>query len=293
MPDDVDNYRSSVSYILGIAFLLPFCMRIKDIVQEKESGMSELQRIMGLSNVVHTLGHIITGVVLTLVATPIPVACMTLLPGGGEAAGHAYLQGASITLLLFVFFMFSWMLSLHALLVATIFSNTSMAVMFGVFYWLILTLAVPLMAIDGIQPSLARYVFTSESSKYFASYTPCLGTYWILKMMGIGVDFDGAANWDLCGTKAFGLDSVTIGYIVTTMLESGVLMVFLIWYLSVVLPWNSKTPLPFYFLLQEFDKIKALDSVDLKIIDKQITVILGHNAAGKTTIIKTIAGLFS
>lgn len=31
--------------------------------------------------------------------------------------------------------------------------------------------------------------------------------------------------------------------------------------------------------------------MDLKILDKQITVILGHNAAGKTTILKTLAGI--
>lgn len=66
-----------------------------------------------------------------------------------------------------------------------------MAVTFGVFYWLILTLAVPLAVIDGIEPSLAHYLFTPKFRKYFSSYTPCLGTYWILKMIGIAVDFDG------------------------------------------------------------------------------------------------------
>ncbi|XP_065300099.1 phospholipid-transporting ATPase ABCA3-like isoform X2 [Dermacentor albipictus] len=291
MPDDSDNYRARVSYILGIAYLLPFCMRLKEIVQDKETGINELQMIMGLSSLVHTLGHLITGVALTMLYSVVPIFCMTVLPSGGPAANHAYLQGASVTLLLFVFFMFSVMLSFHALLVATIFINTSMAVMFGVFYWVVLTLAVPLMIIDGITPSLAHYVFTSESRKYYSSYTPCLGTYWILKMIGIAVDFDGAAGWDLFWTFAFGLDSITIGYVVTTMAESFVLMLFLIWYLSLVLPWNSKTPRPFYFLLQKFGNLTALDSVDLKILDKQITVILGHNAAGKTTILKTLAGI--
>ncbi|KAH6932399.1 hypothetical protein HPB50_005311 [Hyalomma asiaticum] len=334
MPDDVDNYRESVSYILGIAFLLPFCLRLKGIVQDKETGINELQMIMGLSSLVHTLGHLITGVVLTLLHSLVPVFCMTLLPSGGPVSDQAYLQGVSVTLLLFVFFMFSLMLSFHALLVATIFINTSMAIMFGVFYWLILTLAVPLIIIDGTSPSLAHYVFTSKSRKYFSSYTPCLGTYWILKMIGIAVDFDGTAGWDLFSTVAFGMDNITIGYVVTTMAESFVLMLFLIWYLSMVLPWNSKTPRPFYFLLQvsywipteqkvsstrskykrmhshheetpdtalvvasvravtmDFGKVTALDSVDFKVLDKQITVILGHNAAGKTTVLKALAGI--
>ncbi|KAH8038256.1 hypothetical protein HPB51_000229 [Rhipicephalus microplus] len=192
------------------------------------------------------------------------------------------------------------------------------------------------MIIDGPTPSLARYIFTSESKKYYSSYTPCLGTYWMLKMMGIAVDFDGTAGWDIFWTFAFGMDSITIGYVATTMAESFVLMLFLIWYLSVVLPWNSKTPRPFYFLLKisywipteynassarskykrlhthheeppeaavvvasgravtmSFGKSTALDSADFKILDKQITVFLGHNAAGKTTILKTLAGIVS
>ncbi|KAH7957174.1 hypothetical protein HPB52_015785 [Rhipicephalus sanguineus] len=296
----------------------------------------DLQMIMGLSSLQSTLGHVITGVVLTLLQSLVPVFCMTVLPSRGPATDHAYLQGANVTLLLFVFLMFSVMLSFQALLVATIFINTSMAIMFGVFYWVILTLAGPLMIIDGPAPSLARYVFTSELTKYYSSYTPCLGTYWMLKMIGIAVDFDGTADWDIFWTFAFGLDSITIGYVVTTMAESFVLMLFLIWYLSVVLPWNSKTPRPFYFLFQisywipteqnvssvrskykrprthheeppdtalvvasvravtmNFGNLIALDSVDFKILDKQITVILGHNAAGKTTILKTLAGIVS
>ncbi|KAL1485625.1 hypothetical protein MTO96_010036 [Rhipicephalus appendiculatus] len=331
MPDDADNYRASVSYILGIAFLLPFCMRLKEIVQDKETGMNELQMIMGLSSLESTLGHIITGVVLTFLQSLVPVFCMTVLSSGGPVTDQAYLQGANVTLLLFVFFMFSVMLSFHALLIAALFLNTSMAIMFGVFYWVILTLAVPLMIIDGPAPSLAHYIFTSESRKYYSSYTPCLGTYWMLKMIGIAVDFDGTAGWDIFSTFAFGMDSITIGYVVGTMAESFVLMLFLIWYLSVVLPWNSKKPRPFYFLLKisywiptehnvnsaksKYKRMHthheepppaaivvasgravtmshgALDSADFRILDKHITAILGHNAAGKTTILKTLAGL--
>ncbi|KAL3203182.1 hypothetical protein MRX96_042076 [Rhipicephalus microplus] len=300
--------RASVPYILGIAFLLPFCMRLKEIVQDKETGINELQMIMGLSSLESTLGHVITGVVLTLLQSLVPVFCMTVLPSGGPVTDQPYLQGANVTLLLFVFFMFSVMLSFHALLVAAIFINTSMAIMFGVFYWVILTLVVPLMII--------RWPHTL--------------------MMGIAVDFDGTAGWDIFWTFAFGMDSITIGYVATTMAESFVLMLFLIWYLSVVLPWNSKTPRPFYFLLKisywipteynassarskykrlhthheeppeaavvvasgravtmSFGKSTALDSADFKILDKQITVFLGHNAAGKTTILKTLAGIVS
>lgn len=334
LPDDAANYRASVAYILGIGFLLPFCMRLWNIVHEKETGTSELQKIMGLSTAQYVLGHLLTATALTFLQCTIPLACMLLLRSGGGTTTNAYLQGASVTLLLFVFLMFSLMLSIHALFVSCVFWNPSMAVAFGVFYWLILMLAVPLAIIDGIEPSLAHYIFTSKSSKYFSSYTPCLGTYWILKMIGIAVDFDGVANWDLFSVQALHLDTITIAFVVTTMAEGFLYNVFLVWYLYLVLPWNSRAPLPFYFILQvsywcafardekrpkskykrlishheemprdatviarahavtkKFGDVTALDSVDLFIYNKQVTVVLGHNASGKTTLLNAFAGV--
>ncbi|KAH8038255.1 hypothetical protein HPB51_000228 [Rhipicephalus microplus] len=54
----------------------------------------ELQMIMGLSSLESTLGHVITGVVLTLLQSLVPVFCMTVLPSRGPVTDQPYLQGA-------------------------------------------------------------------------------------------------------------------------------------------------------------------------------------------------------
>ncbi|KAK8757582.1 hypothetical protein V5799_004787 [Amblyomma americanum] len=158
-------------------------------------------------------------------------------------------------------------------------------------YWVILTYVVPTALIEKYVPSLAGYLLASRESKLISSVTPTLGTYWVLKILTISEDLDGSAEWDLVGRRVLNLDNVTILEIWLTMVATCCIVALLVAYLSQVLPWVTGIPRPLCFPLMEYDGVIAIQNVDLEVYEGLITVILGHNGAGKTTVLNTLTGM--
>ncbi|KAK8757581.1 hypothetical protein V5799_004786 [Amblyomma americanum] len=135
LPKDIPNYGGVVGLILMLAFLVPFCLRVHAMVLENANGLKvpkrefslslfpqELQRLMGLSDAAYWSGHFCSHLFFALLHSAAAVLCMLLLPGPGSG-DPAFLARSNPWLLVATFFLFSVLFSLHAILVASFFTN--------------------------------------------------------------------------------------------------------------------------------------------------------------------------
>ncbi|XP_040069715.3 ATP-binding cassette sub-family A member 2-like [Ixodes scapularis] len=265
--------------------------------------IQEVLRLMGLLESAYWLGHYLTGVIAGTLSSGLVIACMVLVK---KEVSYFPLERTSVSLLAVTFFFFCCLYTMHAMLVASFFRHASIAVTFGVIYWFPLTLFLPWQMVEGFESPLGAYIYADRHFKLLSSATPCLGTYWVLKIIGLSVDYTGggSANWELITKNVLEMDNVSILEIWSVMAATCVTIALFLWYFTKIFPWTAGIPQPFYFpvtlkrsfllyILQEFGELKALDGVDLKAYPRQITVLLGHNGAGKTTLMNIVTGMFS
>ncbi|CAN7937179.1 unnamed protein product, partial [Ixodes hexagonus] len=203
---------------------------------------------MGLSDLAYWVGLFCTSMVLLSVDSIIAIACLTLWKDYYTGT-RPYFENVNLPLLATVFLMLCCMQTLHAMLISVLFRDGAIAAMFGLVYWLVLMFIGPVLFIEGFTGGLANYVMARPWQKYVSSVTPCVGTYWMLKMLSLFQDYDGYAGWIKLNAYALDLDNVTMLQIMGVMAATFVALSCLIWYLSRVLPWAASAARPFYFPL--------------------------------------------
>ncbi|EEC08745.1 ABCA5 transporter, putative [Ixodes scapularis] len=203
---------------------------------------------MGLSDLAYWMGLFSASMLFLIVDSIIAIGCLTILKDT-QTGTHSYFENVNLLLLAVVFLVFCCMQTLHAMLISVLFKSGAMTALFGLIYWLVLTFVGPVFYIEGFTGGLASYILARPWKKLATSMTPCIGTYWMLKILSLFQDYDGYAGWGMVNEYALDLDNVTIMQIVCVMGATFLALVCLIWYLSRVLPWVASAPRPFYFPL--------------------------------------------
>ncbi|XP_064461064.1 phospholipid-transporting ATPase ABCA3-like [Ornithodoros turicata] len=340
LPKNVDPYRPDFGLLLAAAFLLPFCLRISTVVAENSSGTKARLEGMGVS--VFWLSH---GVSCFLVLFASGVMASILLrswphrvhreqaynlSGTLQSPGYYYvLPHVSWSVLLATFFMFSCVVTVHALAVASCTKWPSVAAAVGAAYWVFVANAIPYHFYRPRTASLHGYLFTSRPLKLAFCVFPCLATEMVLRIAAMEQDFNGSADWSIVNRPVLQLDNVTILQIWAVMTETFVFLSLWVWYFSKVLYWVTDVPFPFLFpfmveywfpkckpspqlsgdggpgrsngdtptiieireLSKNFGTFPVLEDINLNVFNKKITVFLGHNGAGKTTLVNILAGV--
>ncbi|KAK1877293.1 ATP-binding cassette sub-family A member 3 [Dissostichus eleginoides] len=91
-------------------------------------------------------------------------------------------------------------------------------------------------------------------------------------------------------------DDFSMGQVLCLLLFDAVIYGLVAWYMEAVFPGEYGVPLPSYFFLLEFkmgNKTRqAVRDLTLNMFEGQITVLLGHNGAGKSTTLSMLTGLY-
>lgn len=325
-----NSFYASVGPLLGLALtmalLYPMSRMVKSIVEEKETKMREILKIMGLTDTIHSLSWVITAFIL-FSWIGISIAVITKI---------TFLKASNFFILLVYFYSFSMSVGALSFLVSVFFSNSKLAAICG-----------PVVLVFTILP---KFIFfgteTNEgvSAKLAAS---------IMSPTAFSLGADIIAYYE----------SITVGVQFSNLNDTGynlsdciALMIvdffiygFLAWYFDQVLPHEfgpSKHPLflflPSYWLsscrtkkstpiendqssieplsstaaenenclealqVEQKEMVRvvtsglrkeyadgkvAVKSLNLSLLENQITCLLGHNGAGKSTTISILTGL--
>ncbi|XP_075743496.1 uncharacterized protein LOC142798476 [Rhipicephalus microplus] len=136
--------------------------------------------------------------------------------------------------LILTFFLFSCLSTMHALFVASLFETASIAITFSIIYWFPIMLFLPWQLIEGYESPLGSYLYASRHLKLISSMTPCLGTYWVLKIVGISLDYDGSVTWSVVTTRALGMDNITVVEVWAVMVGTCLALAVLVLYSSLL-----------------------------------------------------------
>ncbi|XP_064455607.1 phospholipid-transporting ATPase ABCA3-like isoform X2 [Ornithodoros turicata] len=255
LPEDIPSYRNKVIRTIALAYALPFCIRISTISWEKSSGLKMKMSVMGLHDLAYWLSHWCSSVLLGCITSAIVVVMMFTLvvPGDEEELSlqqTAYLEGANPALVSFAFFVFCCSYSTHALFVAALCRDMTLALVMGAAYWFVAMTFVPWLNAVKFQASLADYIYMSRKSKLLSSISPVMGLFWVLKIAGISADIEDRREFGLIFHRVLGLDNVAIVEIWAVTLSTCLCLVVLMWYATRVIPSATTLPLPYSFPFQ-------------------------------------------
>ncbi|KAH7958270.1 hypothetical protein HPB49_000371 [Dermacentor silvarum] len=76
--EDIYNYRNGFFAALSIAFCLPLVWRVRDVTTEIESGLKEVQEVMGLTSSEFWLGHFFSALPISIVEGALATAVIVL-----------------------------------------------------------------------------------------------------------------------------------------------------------------------------------------------------------------------
>nr|XP_050043662.2 phospholipid-transporting ATPase ABCA3-like [Dermacentor andersoni] len=228
LPLDIRGYREKVLLFLALSYSVPFCLRISSAVSEASSGLRSVVKHSGLLETAYWFGHLAIGVLMGAASSA--AVLLLMMSSGGEYPPYLSPQTLDAGPLILTFLLFSCLFTMHALFVASLFRTASIAITFGVIYWFPVMLFLPWQVIEGYESPLGSYLYAPRHLKLISSMTPCLGTYWILKIVGISLDYKGSATWSLVNTNVLSMDNITITEVWAVMAGSSLALAILVLY---------------------------------------------------------------
>ncbi|XP_049514592.1 uncharacterized protein LOC125941442 [Dermacentor silvarum] len=217
---------------MGCVCLLILIMQA--IKEENENGTSEHQCVMGLSDAEFFWGHYLTALFTFLIPSCVAIAVM-YFAGSKE---HPYGPGMNLSLVIVSFVMFAIQGSLLTIFIMWVFPTGYMCLGLTI----VLNLCTPVLLPASRATSLPGYFLLAKKAKLMTAVLPHTSLYGVLKILCIARDYEGGASWSLLTRGVLDRDNVTIGELWGVTLICIVVMAFLTWYLSSVLPWSSNTP---------------------------------------------------
>mmetsp|Transcript_200 Transcript_200/g.364 ORF Transcript_200/g.364 Transcript_200/m.364 type:complete len:2007 (-) Transcript_200:174-6194(-) len=322
---DQNIFYKAVGFLLGLAMTMatmyPMSRLVKSVVEEKESRMREVMKIMGLRDSSHQVSWFLTALVLFLwISVTTTLIChVTFLP-------------ASDPRLLFVY-IFTFCLSevTFSFLVASFFSKAKLAAIVG-----------PVALFCAILPRFVFYGsnrYEQQQSKYYASLlSPTAFSF--------GADIIADYEYSGIGVQVYNMHEGLYNFsgCIRLMVADFLIYGLLAWYLDQVIPHDIGTakhplflfqkrywfpgtraveeeeldPVEFseasvlptssvqHLLASERDRVRVIihklrkryqdgklgvRNLSVCMLEGQITCLLGHNGAGKTTTISVLTGL--
>ncbi|XP_077520163.1 phospholipid-transporting ATPase ABCA3-like [Amblyomma americanum] len=237
-PEDTERYRVGVFWLVAIVFLYPMWRLVTRITFESSQGLREYERLMGLSDCFYWTGQFACSLCFCLVYSAICVYCAAIQKQ--TTRGVAFLERTDLSLLYAVFAIHSVLQILLTMFVTCVCTNECAALA-----WVaVLCVAAPYWVLSklGGLGSLAEFVFRDRFWTLLSSLLPTVASYNLLTIIGIQNDFDGGASWSTASDLALGVVTFTMLDIWTVNLVTACILIFLIFYLTKVLPWNTAIP---------------------------------------------------
>ena len=296
----------------------------KEIVHEKETGLKEAMRLMGMSSWVYWLSWYIKMQLLLLPSLVVMVVCYKVpLPLKSGDAYAAIINKTSTGVFALFLALYSSSLTTFTLACSTLFKKSnSAAAGTGIIYFVSYTYASVI--------SL-RFESTSSFGKIMLSFVNNIGMSLGIQLIGIFEGLGYGINFSNI-TRGISLeDTFSMANVMAVLFLNNFVHIFLIYYFDNLLPGDHGVAKPWHFVFTQFFKTKktylniekveniemkhhdyfenesiystrkigikilnlfrvfkqlgkkktAVDNLNLNIYEGHITVLLGHNGAGK------------
>uniref|UniRef100_A0A671VNP6 P-type phospholipid transporter n=1 Tax=Sparus aurata TaxID=8175 RepID=A0A671VNP6_SPAAU len=299
----------SLPLFMTLAWIYSVAMIIKGVVYEKEARLKETMRIMGLGTGTLWLSWFISSLVPFLVSAGLLIALLKwgdILPYSDPSVVFFFLTA------------FATATIMQCFLISTFFSKANLAAACGglIYFSLYLPYVLCVAWRDRLNTTyrvLASFlspVAFGFGCEYFSQY----------EEQGVGIQW-----YNLRSSPVEG-DSYSFTTSIVMLYVDAFIYATLAWYIEAVFPGEYGIPRPWYFIFQvnywggvplEADHIEpeptnltlgvsirnlvkiykkgaklAVNHLNMKFYEGQITSFLGHNGAGKTTTISVLTGLF-
>uniref|UniRef100_A0A8C1KHV5 Zgc:172302 n=1 Tax=Cyprinus carpio TaxID=7962 RepID=A0A8C1KHV5_CYPCA len=300
----------SLPLFMTLAWIYSVAMIIKGVVYEKEARLKETMRIMGLSSGMLWFSWFISSYLPFLFSAGLLIAALKwgdILPYSDPAVVFFFLAAFATATIMLCF------------LISTFFSRANLAAACGGLIYFTLYLPYVLCVawreyLTSTHRILAVRSFLSPVAfgfgcEYFSQY----------EEQGVGIQWFNLRSSPLEG------DSYNFTISIVMLYADAVIYALATWYIEAVFPGQYGIPRPWYFIFQlnywggvplevglpsiklkvtmfEIQKnlVKiykkgaklAVNHLNIKFYEGQITSFLGHNGAGKTTTMSILTGLF-
>ena len=317
-------------YIIQLSFISTVILTAKAIVNEKETGLKEAMKLMGMKTWIYWLSWYIKTFIMLLPSLILMIICFKVklpLKHGGQAA---IIDKTNTFILTLLFFLYASSLNTFIIMCSTLFKKSnSAAAGTGIIYFLTY--------LPHIYLSL-RFEKVSYLMKILSCFVNnlamCLGVHLIglFEGNGLGVQFSNL-------TRGINVeDKFSLAHTLIILFINNFIHLFLAYYFDNVLPGDHGIAKPWHFIFTLNNKAKkqaeneplikqnedgffedesaystkrigikitnimksfnqlngsikqAVKNLSLNIYEEQITVLLGHNGAGKSTTISMITG---
>ncbi|XP_059097129.1 phospholipid-transporting ATPase ABCA3-like [Tigriopus californicus] len=337
IPSRSTNFLATIlDYIMPIFAVISFMFVVppllKRIVQEKESGVKEFMKMMGLSGYMNWIAWFITAFVSCLITNLV----ILLLLGVNFSLGPV-IQYTNVFIVFISLTLYSVALIFMLFAISTLFNNANLALVAGILLHLI-TFFFPY---GVLSQNDQFYVSVSMGAKMGMCLLPNVGLWLTFKgVLGAESATSGFTFSEINEALIPG-DNITMLYIWLMFLASSLIYGVIIWYVDTIKPGPFGQAKPIYFpfmksywftrkghedygksidmddyssvwepepegrpgvkvvgLRKVFKKpgsapFVAVNDVRFSAFPDQIMALLGHNGAGKTTTMSILTGLFS
>ncbi|XP_069681460.1 phospholipid-transporting ATPase ABCA3-like [Periplaneta americana] len=330
-----DDSTTVFSIILPLFMVLSYAMLcpsiLKRIVEEKETGVKELMKMMGLKTWMLYLGWFVNAIIVNIITITIITILLTV-PFGD----YAILDHGDFFLVWFTFLLYSASGLIFCFAISSVFSKPTLAMSMGVFLWT-------------LSHSAMTYVVATGSSlplgvKMLTALLPNTAISWIFRVLVSWETKGPGLSWDNVFSSPNGMENdLTIGLLWVMLIVDMIIYGIITWYFDSIMPGKYGVAKPWYFIfmvqywlnkkvtdttassddntghdskfeaapsnltvgikienlrkvyqsLGGTNKKVAVDGVTLDIYNGEITALLGHNGAGKTTTMSIVTGMFS
>lgn len=302
-----------------LSFLLMCSHTIKRVVEEKDTGVKELMKIMGLKPWMIWVGWILHNIFIYAIS----ITVITYISCFASSNGEPQLLNHTNPLLFWIFLM-TYMVTgvFFCFAISSLFNRPLIAIIIGSTLWC-LTYTLPESFIKPTTSIQTQTLFTLLPN--FA-VTRAFIAISSLETQGVGLQFS------TLFTTGKGGNSFSVGFILMMFVIDSFLYGLFAWYIDSVMPGKYGVAKPFNFfckwpksktennvmvpitksksrlfeeppnnceigisvqnLHKRYGNFYAVNGVNLDLYKGQITALLGHNGAGKTTTMSIITGNF-
>nr|XP_037285006.1 ATP-binding cassette sub-family A member 3-like [Rhipicephalus microplus] len=219
-------------------FMLAEQAKIDSNFLEKAKGsQDDQQRLNGLPSSAFWLGHFLASFTIQMVDSAIVIAILYI------AGSHGYWKDTffthtDVSLVIFVMMLFNTGHVLLAMIVSAVCRAGNRATFCAIF----VAFFIPSFAFPSEPSSLSGLVFQDRWAKLKSAIAPQYGCSILLRTLAIFDDYEGGAGWGSIFKHALNFDSVTVFELFAVMVLTCIVEVFLLFYLSNVLPWATAYP---------------------------------------------------
>ncbi|XP_064476304.1 uncharacterized protein LOC135390539 [Ornithodoros turicata] len=241
--EDAENLMFLITLRLYFSFMVPFCVVVARVVDERASGMQGLTRLLGLTRTRFWFGVYAANMCMWLLGCLAILGVMTKVEG---ESGVPFLFRTDPSIIYYSMVLFSSGYILLAMVISLFFTAASYGTAFAMFLWTA-TFFAPFIAFHWVKRSVSLYCKMDRKYKLYTATIPIHGLYYIFRISELYKSYDQNFEWQKIYTYALNKDNVNAFELMLSLAAFSIFCPILIWYLEVVLPWTTTAPLPVYF----------------------------------------------